>query len=95
MAAVRVLNPTGYPPRVSGQGLAQGLGTLDGRTLFLVDVGFENSGRFMSQLERWLGEHRPLIRTELVRWKDQRAPDPELCRRIRAEGDAAILGVGT
>jgi hypothetical protein len=29
-----------------------------------------------------------------VRWGDQHRPDPDLCKRIRAEGDAAILGVG-
>jgi hypothetical protein len=29
-----------------------------------------------------------------VRWRDQHRPDPDLCARIRAEGDAAILGVG-
>jgi hypothetical protein len=90
-----VLDPTGYPPKVVARGLSQSPGNLDGRTLFLVDVGFENSDRFMVQLQGWLAEHRPRIRTEVVRWKDQHAPDPELCARIRAEGDAAILGVGT
>jgi hypothetical protein len=30
-----------------------------------------------------------------VRMKDQHQPDPELYERIAAEGDAAILGVGT
>jgi hypothetical protein len=90
-----VLDPTGYAPTVTGQGLAQGLGTLDGRRIFLVDVGFENSDHFMVQLHAWFGEHDPAVRTELVRWRDQHEPDPELCERIRAEGDGAILGVGT
>jgi hypothetical protein len=89
-----VLNPLGYPPRVRGRGLAPGLDGLEGKTVFLVDVGFENSDRFMVQLQGWLAEHEPKVRTEIVRWQDQHRPDPELCEQIRAEGDAAILGVG-
>lgn len=91
---MEALNPVGFPPRVVGKGLSQGLGSLDDKRLFLVDVGFENSDSFMLQLQGWLGEHYPRTRTEIVRWKNQHVPDPELCERIRAEGDAAILGVG-
>jgi hypothetical protein len=89
-----VLNPEGFPPKVVAQGLAPGLDTLDGKNVFLVDVGFENSDNFMRQLQGWLTDHRPKVRTQVVRWRDQHKPDPELCERIRAEGDAAILGVG-
>jgi hypothetical protein len=89
-----VLSPVGFPPRVKARGLAPGLDRLDGRTVFLVDVGFENSDNFMLQLQGWLAEHEPAVRTEVVRWRDQHRPDPELCERIRTEGDAAILGVG-
>ena len=95
MSKLAVLNPVGYPPKVTGRGLAPSLETLDGKTLFLVDVGFENSDSFMQQLQDWLRENRPSIRTQIARWRNQHVPDPELCDRIRAEGDAAILGVGT
>jgi hypothetical protein len=84
----------GFPPKVKGRALAPGLETLEGRKLFLVDVGFENSDHFMRQLQRWLAEHEPGIDTEVVRWKNQHVLDPDLCERIKAEGDAAILGVG-
>ena len=90
-----VLNPEGYPPTVDARGMAPALETLQGKRLFLVDVGFENSDEFMRQLHGWLEEHEPGIRTEVVRMKDQHQPDPELYGRIAAEGDAAIIGVGT
>ena len=80
---------------MTGRGLAPPLGALTGKTVFLVDVGFENSDTFMSQLQGWFGDHEPGVRTKVVRWRNQHAPDPDLCNRIRAEGDAAILGVGT
>ena len=95
MAKLTVLSPLGFPPKITIKRLAPGLDTLAGRTLFLVDVGFENSDSFMAQLREWLAAHQPDVRTEIVRWRNQHEPDPELCARIRAEGDAAILGVGT
>jgi hypothetical protein len=94
VAKLSVLNPLGFPPKVTVKRLAPGLGSLRGRKLFLVDVGFENSDSFMAQLRGWLEQHEPEVRTEIVRWRDQHRPDPDLCARIRAEGDAAILGVG-
>lgn len=90
-----VLDPTGYPPQVTGKGLAPGLERLDGKKVFLIDVGFENSDNFIRQLHGWMTDHEPGIQTEVVRWRDQHNPDPELCERIAAEGDAAIIGVGT
>jgi hypothetical protein len=92
---VTVLDPRGYPPKVDARGMAPAVETLQGKRLFLVDVGFENSDQFMRQLHCWLGEHEPGIRTEVVRMRDQHQPDPELYGRIAAEGDAAIVGVGT
>ena len=91
---VTTLNPLGFPPAVTVKGLAPSLESLDGRKLFLVDVGFENSDNFMLQLQGWLAERQPSVRTEIVRWRNQHQPDPELSLRIQAEGDAAILGVG-
>ena len=95
MAKFKVLNPEGYPPSVSARGMAASLDTLDGKKLFLVDVGFANSDNFMARLHEWFDANQPSIQTEVVRWRDQHNQDPELCTRIAAEGDAAIIGVGT
>jgi hypothetical protein len=90
-----VLNPEGYPPHVDARGMAPSLEALQGKKLYLIDVGFENSDAFMAQLHGWFEEHEPGIRTEVVRMRDQHQPDPELYGRVAAEGDAAIIGVGT
>jgi predicted component of type VI protein secretion system len=94
VSKLTVLNPMGYPPQVAARGLAPSLPALEGKKLFLVDVGFENSDNFMRQLHDWLAQHEPRIEAEVVRWRNQHEPDPTLCERITAEGDAAILGVG-
>lgn len=92
---LRVLNPEGYPPSVSARGMADSLDGLEGRRLFLIDIGFEGSDLFMTELEAWFARHEPTTATEVVRWRDEYRPDPELSRRVQAEGDAAIIGVGT
>ena len=90
-----VFNPEGYPPQVDARGMAPAVETLQGKKVFLIDVGFENSDAFMAQLHGWFAEHEPGIETEVVRMRDQHQPDPELYGRVAAEGDAAIIGVGT
>ena len=91
---VSALSPLGFPPRIKARGLAQSLESLAGRKLYLVDVGFENSDAFMLELQDWMARHEPGIVTEVVRWHDMHRPDPDLCERIKHDGDAAILGVG-
>lgn len=90
-----VLNPEGYPPTVTARGMAPSLTSLQGKKLFLIDIGFDNSDNFMTQLQRWFTDNEPKIETTVVRWRNEYQPDPELCRRIKADGDAAIIGVGT
>lgn len=94
MTRLTVHSPLGFPPQVEAKGLAQSLDGLAGKTIFLVDVGFENSDHFMLQLQDWLRRHEPGVDTRVVRWRNQHEPDPELCALIKEEGDAAILGVG-
>ena len=54
----KVLNPEGYPPKVSARGMAPSLDWLEGKKVFLVDVGFANSDNFIAQLHGWF-ERQP------------------------------------
>lgn len=92
---LKVLNPEGYPPEVTARGMAPGLERLEGKKVFLIDIGFENSDAFMAELHGWFRDHEPGIETEVVRWRNEYQPDPELSRRVKADGDAAVIGVGT
>ncbi|TMR05550.1 hypothetical protein ETD83_06400 [Actinomadura soli] len=91
---ITVLNPEGSAPEVDGKSLAPRPTGLDGGTLFLVDVGFENSGDFMDQLQASLRERRPEVATEIVHLRTPFDPVPDVYERIRNEGSAAVLGVG-
>lgn len=91
---IRVHDPRGYPPKVTGKRLAARLEKLEGKVLYLVDCLFDNSDVFVEQLRQWFGEHLPETDVRPVRPKESWQDDPELRARIEADGDAAILGVG-
>jgi hypothetical protein len=90
-----VLNPQGFPPRVSPKDMAPRLDTLEGKTVYLVDCRFDDADLFLQQMQAWFAEHLPGVRTELIQLSSvYTRDDPETWRKIQANGDAAIVGVG-
>jgi ATP-dependent phosphoenolpyruvate carboxykinase len=89
-----VHDPRGYPPKVTGKRLAPRLDTLEGKLLYLVDCLFDNSEVFLRQLQAWLAEHMPGVRTQIVKPRESWVDDPALRARIVAEADAAVFAVG-
>ena len=63
MATLTVLNPTGYPPKVTAKPMAPRLDTLEGKTVYLVDCRFDDSDIFLKQLQGWFADHMPGVRT--------------------------------
>jgi hypothetical protein len=90
-----VLNPNGFPSKVQGKALAPRLESLDGKTVFLIDCRFDDSGLLLEQVRAWFAEHMPSVNTRVVQKNNVYSQDdPGLWQRIKAEGDAAIVGVG-
>src|SRR4051812_25869727 len=90
-----VLNPLGYPPKISPKALAPRLDSLNGKTVFLVDCRFDDADVFLAQVQAWFAEHLPAVETRPGRLASgYTRGDPELWEHIRANGDAALLGVG-
>lgn len=92
---ITVLSPLGFAPPVRSKPLAPRLGTLAGKTIYLVDCRFDDSDVFLKQVQAWFAEHLPAARTVLkpissVYLKD----DPTTWEEIKARGHAAIVGVG-
>lgn len=91
---LKVHDPRGYPPQVTGKRLAPRLESLDGKTVFLVDCLFDNSAVFMEQLQHWFAEHLPTVRIRNIKPRESWVDDPQMRATVEREGDAAILGVG-
>jgi hypothetical protein len=92
---IAVLNPMGYPPKVTHKPLAPRLDALDGKTVYLVDARFDDSDIFLQQMQEWFADNMPSVKTvykplSSVYTKD----DPATWEEIKANGDAAIMGVG-
>lgn len=90
-----VLNPMGYPPKITPKAMAPRLDSLDGKTVYLVDPRFDDSGLFLRQMQNWFAERMPSVQTRLVEMSNvYTKDDPKTWEVIRADGDAAIIGVG-
>lgn len=90
-----VLNPMGYPPKITPKAMAPRLDSLDGKTVYLVDPRFDDSGLFLRQMQNWFAERMPSVQTRLVEMNNvYTKDDPKTWEVIQADGDAAIIGVG-
>jgi hypothetical protein len=89
------LNPKGAPPQIQLIPMAPRLDTLDSKTVYLVDTGFEGGGMLLHQIELWFNRNMPSVHVEFRRkagpyFED----DPALWKEIKAKGNAAIMAIG-
>lgn len=75
--------------------IAERLGSLDDKTVYLIDTGFGGSYQFMRQLQDWFAKHMPSVKT--IRKRKPGGPfsgsAPELWEEVKEKGNAAVLGV--
>ncbi len=90
-----VLNPVGYPPRISQLGMAPRPDGLSGKTVYLIDCRFDDSDIFLQQMRAWFAEHRPDVNAVFVQKSGvYTEDDPALFEEIRERGAGAVIGVG-
>jgi hypothetical protein len=92
---ITVLNPMGYPPKITPKRMAPRLDTLDGKTVALVDCRFDDSDIFLEQMQGWFEQNLPSVKTRFIQIRNvYTKDDPETWEEIRRDCDAAIIGVG-
>lgn len=81
---------------VAADSLAKRLDTLEGKTVYLVDIGYGGSYKFMQAVERWFKKNMPSVTTVRKRKAGSafRDDSQELWKEIKERGHAAVVGVG-
>ncbi len=77
--------------------LAPRLNSLDGKTIYMVDIGWggpEAGYDVLQIIAKRLAQNTPAVKTVVVRKKGSYGTDdPDLWKEIKAKGQAAILGI--
>ena len=91
-----VLDPRGQPTiTVEPLPLAPRLDSIEGKTLYLIDVGFGGGWEFLEETVGWFNRNMPGVHTVLLHKKGIMFVDePEMWKDLSEKADAVIFGVG-
>ena len=94
---IRVLNPTPPNRMVDRIPLVPRLDTLEGKTIFLVDIGWggkDAAPSIYKEIKAWFAENMPSVKIETRGIKGSyMSEQPELLKEISEKGDAAMFGI--
>jgi hypothetical protein len=90
-----VLNPEGQPPQTPLIPMAPRLDSLDGKTIYIVDVRYPLTHQLFEEMGQVLSKRYPktnwVVKEKAGTYMDD---DPELWEEIKSKGDGMIVGIG-
>jgi len=90
-----VMNPTGNPPPIERKAMAPRPASLDGKTIYLVDVTFNGGDLFLQEMQKWLTANMPEVKAVYrVKKGAYSTDDPELWKEIRDSGGVMVMAIG-
>ena len=92
---IAVLNPIGQPPPIQRIPMAPRIDSLEGKTIYIVDVGFTDTHQFFTEMQKLLSDRYPKTKWEIrVKAGTYFDDDPKLWAEIKENGHGMIMGVG-
>ena len=95
---ITVLNPAISRTMAERVPLAPRSGTLDGKTIYLVDLqwgGPEAGYSVFEEMKEWFSKNMPSVKVEVRRSKGGwMGDDPDLRKEIAAKAGGAVIGIG-
>ena len=94
-AKITVMNPRAIEPPIRLKALAPRLDTLDGKTIYMVDIRYQRSREFVEELHKVLMERFPKTNWVLRdKFGSNTDDDPKLWAEIKEKGNGAIVLLG-
>ena len=94
---ITVMNPAITNTMADRVPLAKRLDSLEGKTIYLVDInwgGPEAGYSVFEEMQIWFSKNMPNVKTVLKRKQGPyEADDPGLWKEIKEKGDAAMIGI--
>ncbi|OGN90043.1 MAG: hypothetical protein A2158_06340 [Chloroflexi bacterium RBG_13_46_14] len=92
---ISVLNPRGIAPPIHMVPMTSRLNTLEGKTIYIVDMNFPRTHQFWEEMQKLLSGRYPGTTWELrVKTGTYFNNDPDLWAEIKEKGDGVIIGIG-
>ena len=92
---ITVLNPQGKAPPIQLVPMATRLDTLEGKTIYIVDMNFPQTHQFFEEMQKLLSSRYPETTWELrVKTGTYFNNDPDLWAEIKEKGHGVIMGIG-
>jgi hypothetical protein len=92
---ITVFNPLGQPPAIARVPMAPRIANLEGKTIYIVDIGFTDTHQFFTEMQKLLSAKYPKttfeVRTKIGTYFDD---DPKLWAEIKEKGHGMIMGIG-
>jgi len=92
---VTALNPLGQPPAIERVPMAPRISDLDGKTIYIVDIGFSATHQLLTELQDLLKERYPkttwIVRNKIGTYFND---DPKLWAEIKEKAQGMIMVVG-
>ncbi len=92
---ITVFNPQGIAPPIHLIPMAPRLETLDGKTIYIVDMNFPRTHQFFEEMQKLLASRYPeatwVLRVKIGTYFNN---DPDLWSEIKEKGDGVIIGIG-
>ena len=92
---VQVLSPRGTPPDIRLRPMAARPASLEGRTVYFVDVRFMNGKSFLEEIQKVFAERFPGVKTALRQKRGgYTEDDPDLWREVRENDGVVVMAIG-
>jgi hypothetical protein len=92
---ITVLNPLGQPPVITRAPMAPRISNLEGKTIYIVDIGFTDTHQFLTEMQKLLSAKYPettwIVRNKIGTYFED---DPKLWAEIKEKGSGMIMAVG-